>query len=145
MANWYGISRSNYVKFKNPATAVTTLEQIFNLRAVESNGCFALISEEFNGRTPSYYIGDDADIDQLFTTGLAGSLDLEQDQVDLLDVIHLFLEPEPDNVFVWVTVGAENARYLTGESVAIDHTGALLDHVSINDIYDDTNWSRAEY
>ena len=146
MANWSGTSRSNYVKFKNPATAVSTLEQVFEIEVHEKGGLFAFLADTFDGNTPDYHIGTDADVDHLFDVGIAGSIDFENDtHVSLLDIIHLFLEPEPDNVFVWITAGAEKARYITGHAIAIDHTGTILDRVSLDDIYDDTNWTRAEY
>lgn len=138
MADWSGTSRSNYVKFTNPATAVTQLEQLFpDARIHEKDGLFCILSEHFHGDTPAADL--DCDNRAFFVDN-----DLD-DYVSLLDVIHLFLAPEPDNVFVWVTAGAEKLRYISGHAIAIDHTGTILDRVSLDDIYDDTRWTRAEY
>lgn len=135
MADWYGMSRSNYVKFTNPGTAVSTLEQLFEIRVHqnENTGLFAILSGDFHGGTPDCKLEEDF---HEYVTG---------DCISLLDVIHLFLAPEPDNVFVWITAGAEKLRYITGHAIAIDHTGTILNRVSLDDIYDDTEWTHAEY
>ena len=96
-----------------------------------------IISDDFHGGTPSSYRDEEnEDFFELY--------ELPED-ISLLDVIHLALVPELDNVFVWITAGAEKSRYITGHAIAIDHTGTILDRVSLDDIYDDTNWTKAEY
>lgn len=135
MANWYGTSRSNYVKLKN----IPILEQLFEVRVVQKSdqNLWAVLSEDYHGGTP--YCDRDEDNEAFFEKhGL-------DEYITLLDVIHLFLEPEPDNVFVWITAGAEKLRYITGHALAIDHTGTILNRVSLDDIYDDTEWTHAEY
>lgn len=137
MADWYGTSRSNYVKLKNPATSVATLEQLFEVDVVHKDGLFAILSQTHSGDTPGCELDED-------NAAFFEEHNLE-DVVSLLEVIHLFLEPEPDNVFVWITAGAEKLRYITGHAVAISPEGQILNHVSLDDIYDDTEWTHAEY
>ena len=134
MADWTGMSRSNYVKLIN----VPVLEQLFPDAVVtEKEGLCCIYSDHCHGDTPAAERGDE-NAPFFEDNGL-------EDYVGLIDVIHLFLEKEPDNVFVWITAGHEKARYVTGHAIAIDHTGTILDRVSLDDIYDDTNWNRAEY
>lgn len=142
MADWSGTSRSNYVKFTNPATAVTQLEQLFEVRIVQKSNqnLWAILSEDFHGGTPCCDPEWNPELLPFFEDH-----GLQAVYTSLTDIIHLFLAPEPDNVFVWVTAGAEKARYITGHAIAIDHTGTILDRVSLDDIYDDTRWTRAEY
>ena len=121
MADWYGTSRSNYVKLIN----VEQLKEQFSDLSIHSNGAGlqCIISENGNGGDPSDPEGE----------------------LHFLDVIQNYLEKIPDNVFVWVQAGAEKARYITGDAIAIDHTGQVLNRVSLEDIYEDSNYTRAEY
>lgn len=140
MADWYGTSRSNYVKFKNPRYNLPSLEQAFQIDIVGKDGLFAILSRDFHGGTPYCDPECDPDVLPFFEEN-----HIPARYVTLLDVIHLFLEPEPDNVFVWITAGAEKLRYITGHAIAISPEGQILNRVSLDDIYDDTNWTRAEY
>ena len=131
MANWYGASRSNYVKFIPDRLKV--LEQLFEIEVVPKGDCHAIISTTYEGGTPAAYEGAD-------------KLGLDDvDYFDLLDVVHMALVPEPDNVFVWIEAGHEKNRYITGYATAIDHTGRIVKQINLSDIYEGTNWSRAEY
>lgn len=139
MANFYGTARSNYVKLK--PTTIPTLEEMFDITSVtRSDGLTAILSEDVGG-TPSFYVEEEGDEQLLKDLGIVND---SIEDLNILDVIHLCLEPDPDNVFVWMEVGAEKARYLVGNAIAIDHTGQVLKQVDLNQIYE-PNWTRAEY
>jgi len=143
MATWYGTSRSNYVKLVDPEKSVAALTDVFDIEIHQdiSNGLFTFFSTDFSGGTPSVWVDDgDDDITEFCNKYAPGN-----EYPDLLDVIHHFLSPEKDNVFVWVSAGAEKSRYITGDAIAIDHTGSVLNRISLSEIYEDTNWTHAEY
>lgn len=141
MANYYGTARSNYVRLK--PSLIPTLEEMFMISIVPNfTGQHAILSDDLNG-TPEFFVEDEVDESLLWDLGVENADNV--DSMTLLDVIHLCLEPEPHNVFVWHEVGNEKARYLNGFSMAIDHTGKVLKQIDLNDIYKDQLWSRAEY
>lgn len=143
MADWYGRSRSNYVKMVPEKKAI--LAKIFTdtIFFTNSDGLTAIGSEDFHGGSPSTYIEDEAQEQLLWDLGVEDADNV--DDLNLLDVVHLSLEPTPDNIFVWVEAGSEKLRYISGHAVAIDHTGTVIKKISLDDIYDGTNWTKAQY
>jgi hypothetical protein len=137
MADWYGTSRSNYVAIIPEMLPI--FEELFDIQAHQNqDDKWCLISTTFHGGTPDAYCDEDNE---------AFFVDHDLPEViGMLDVIHLLLKDEPNNVFVWVESGAEKSRYVTGFSMAIAPDGTVLDRISIDDIYEDQpDWTRAEY
>lgn len=137
MADWYGTSRSNYVSIIPEMLPI--FEELFEIQAHQNqDDKWCLVSAAFHGGTPDAY--QDEDNEAFFEEH-----DLPED-ISLLDVIHLLLKDEPNNVFVWISAGAEKSRYVTGFSMAIAPDGTILNRVDLDEIYDDEpNWTRAEY
>jgi hypothetical protein len=117
MADWYGSARSNYFKVEDEAgfeEFLKTLPDVTFQRA--EGGLFALFSDNEYGGWPAYiWIQDDA-----------------QD-FDLISAVAPWLAE--DSVAVFMEVGAEKLRYLTGWAVAVNKKGQQV-MVSIDDIYD---------
>lgn len=131
MADWYGTSRSNYVKF-NPEK-LDLLTQLFPILIAEKEGLSAIISQDQFGSTPSLYLDDDDDTFDALLLQL-GVVYHDEDYIGLLEIVHLALEP--GEILVWIEAGAEKARYITGMATAISHTGEVLKRISLNDIYE---------
>lgn len=138
MANFYGSARSNYVKVD--ASKLEALEALFPIETVTKDGRTAILSQDEAG-TPSIFIEDGDQEDWLDLLGVENADNI--DDLGLLDVIHLVLQP--GEIIVWLEVGAEKLRYLTGLAIAINDQGEVVKRISIGDVYEGTDWTRAEY
>lgn len=158
MANWYGKSRSNYVRL-DPVKK-DLLADIFPVKIIEKHdepGLYAMFSDTEFGDLPTARTASapklaalGVDVAALLPEESAEDLQDEEieyeldDGLELLDVVHLAMIEETDNVLVWMEIGAEKSKYLTGMSIAIAPDGTVLKRLSLNDIYEE-GWSRAEY
>lgn len=126
MANWIGSSRSNYFLVKDLAAFKAMVEsQISELEVSgpEQSGerqgkvCLLISKGSDSGALPNTRWDDEKD---------------EDVEIDLPSLIapHL-VEGE---IVVLQEIGAEKLRYLTGYSIAFDHTGERVE-VSLRDIY----------
>lgn len=133
MANYYGVARSNYVKFNAKVYDLLDLFPDLELTPKREDGLQALLSSSDDG-TPCASDHEEA----------IQNLGLDYDP-DFYEVVHLCLEPEPNNVLIWMQCGHEKLRYISGGAIAINHTG-IIRQVSLNDIYDGhPEWSEATY
>ncbi len=114
MANWYGTSRSNYFRVKDEAQFRQWVDRrgISIFQSSEDSTLFAVYSTD-DGSWPSYDMESDAEVD--FVNELSQHL-------------------AKDEVAVLLTAGAEKLRYITGEALAVNHKGKVVD-VSLLDIY----------
>lgn len=132
MANWYGMSRTNYFRVKDESAFYEWAETLDAEVINDDEGRFGLLGND-EGYFPSSRwdeeSGEYADVD--FPT-------------ELID--HL----EDGEVVVFITVGNEKSRYGTGVADAYNSQG-WVGGVSIDDIYDlvaqktGTKPTRAEY
>lgn len=118
MANWYGQARSNYFKVKDIEAFKEALSpvEIEVSYSPENDNCMIMSNDEYGGWPSQYYdedIGDSVDFE--LTTIVAQHLVEGQ-------------------VCVLIETGAEKLRYLSGHSVAFDHSGETV-YVSLDDIY----------
>lgn len=127
MANWYGSSRSNYFLVKDLAAFKAMVEAELpevDVSQPETSAeragkvCLTVSRQSDNGDWPSTRYDDEKD---------------EEIEIDMPALIapHL-VEGE---IVVLQTIGAEKLRYLSGDSVAFDHTGETIE-VGINSIYE---------
>lgn len=123
MANWYGASRSNYFRVKDIKAFMEDMRTIsvavvINNDAEFGQRCMVHPEDGDDGNWPSYRYDNETDS--------------EMEDIWLPEVISKHL-PEGE-VAVFLTVGHEKLRYLTGFAVAIDHTGKEIE-VNLNEIY----------
>ena len=136
MANWYGSSRSNYFRVKDPDAFLRwAKERGLGIFTNERDaGLFAIYGGETtdDGSWPSYDMEDDTEID--LVAELARHLSKGQ-------------------IAVLVEVGAEKLRYLAGVAIAINPKGRVTE-LRLSDIYrqaarifriPETEITRAEY
>lgn len=158
MANWYGQSRSNYVKLDPVKKDI--LAEIFPVKIVEKHdepGLYAMFSDTEFGDIPTTMTVSAPKLAALGVNVAAllpeeSAEDLQDEEIEyelddgleLLDVVHLAMIDEPGNVLVWMEIGAEKDRYLSGMSIAIAPNGEVLKQVMLSDIYEE-GWGRAEY
>ena len=143
MANWTGTARSNYVYFK-PGT-LDALKKLFDIKTeTDPVGRRAIFPDTDNGSVPDLYDPDIEQIKLLEDLGmdLAKNDDGEVDDLTMLDVIHLCLEE--NEIFIWMEIGAEKSRYVTGLAQAYDRTG-MIKQVDLIDIYAGLTCTRAEF
>lgn len=115
MSNWYGGSRTNYVKVKDLEGLQQALEP-FDLEIVQDDqDRVALLSNSEYGEWPSYGIDDD------------------ETELDVHEHILPYLED--GQVLIIMEAGAEKPRYISGWAEAY-HTGGSVVRVSLQDIYD---------
>ena len=118
MANWYGVSRSNYFKVKDTEEFENFLNQFGGIKFYsEEDETYCILAEE--GYWPySIYNEETSEYDEYY--------DFFQDlSSHLLD----------DQVCIILTSGHERMRYITGNSYAINSKGQELS-ININSIYD---------
>lgn len=116
MANWNGVSRSNYFAVQDIEGFKAEMAplEVEVLESDERPGYFALFSADENGGWPNY----DAETDNTF-------------DLDAIVAPHL----ADGQVCVFMCSGAENTRYVTGDALAFDNTGEVI-YLNLNDIYD---------
>ncbi len=121
MSSWVGIGRTNYVRVKDLVAVETWIEQndigVEILKGSGANrGKIALTGEDYDADIPDTFDDDQGD---------------EQDL--LAHFVGQFLDPE--DVLIYQSVGAENARYVSGYAAAYKK-GAEPIYLSLDDIYD---------
>ena len=118
MANWYGKARTNYFRVKDvEAFRETKAFKNLEVEVIDKDGMVGLLAEGEFGDFPSGYHDENdewVDVD-----------------VEALVAEHL-IEGE---VAVFMTVGWEKMRYLTGSARAINSAGQTR-QVDLDDIYD---------
>lgn len=137
MADYQGVGRTNYVRFRPEADDLLNL---FDIEAYTRPGSdLTCLISATSPVPPDIYIPDlgDEELDFLDRSlrrlgiEIANLEDLES--ICLLDVIGPCLcEGE---IVVWMDAGHEKARYVGGYACAIDHTGRILHEISLSDIY----------
>ncbi len=118
MANWYGLSRTNYFKVKDTAAFIEAMSKFSELSVNEEENGFCLCAEG----------------DGYWPTAI---FDAEGNDIEELDFIE-YVRPHlaEGQVAIFATAGHEKARYVTGHAFAImnDERGSTLD-INIDDIY----------
>lgn len=117
MANWYGTARSNYFRVKDRDAFLKWAEKrgLGVFESSEDAGLFAIHSGDSTdgGSWPSYDVEKDTEV----------------------DLVRELAEHLPNGqVAVLVEVGAEKLRYLTGQAIAINAKGRVVE-VTLSDIY----------
>ncbi len=117
MANWYGNARSNYFRVKDTDVFLRWTERRGFGVFKSQQGPNVLAIHPGNatdcGDWPSYDMENDTEFD--LVAELAGHLELGQ-------------------IAVLLEVGAEKLRYLTGQAIAVNARGRVVE-VTLNDIY----------
>lgn len=117
MANWYGSARSNYFRVKDTDAF---------LRWAERRG-LGIFKNEQARDLHAIHAGDTTD------SGGWPSYDLENDEeLDLVSELAEHLAP--GQVAILLEVGAEKLRYLTGQAIAVNAKGRVVE-VTLSDIY----------
>jgi hypothetical protein len=114
MANWYGTSRSNYFRVKDAdkfKDDIDSLSGEIRIAEYEKDGdtYFGLFPEGEYGGFPCSIQVEHED----------GTYDNEH--VDIADVVYPHLID--NEVAIFMEVGAEKTRYVTGFAQAVDHKG----------------------
>lgn len=119
MANWHGHARSNYFRVKDVDSLRAELEdiqiQIFE-GSGENEGKITLLGADGDsGGWPNWIFSEDG----------------EEEEFDLVGVVHPHLAR--GEVAVFIEIGAEKLRYLTGVAVAVNERGEteIVDLVEI--------------
>ncbi len=119
MANWYGTARSNYFRVKDKqkftewATSIDGLELIEDEEGRVGLGC----NHDYSGGWPDLVYNQDTD---------------DYEEIDVVKSVAAHLQE--GSVAVFMEVGAEKMRYVTGWAVAVNHKGDTA-RVSLDDIY----------
>lgn len=119
MADWTGVARTNYVKFKDLAGLKKVLDlfpiEISDAVCVDGTKCL-LSTDEYGGwPTRVCDVETDTDIDFSFEE-------------------HVCPYMEDDQVLVTMEAGSERLRYITGHAAAYHSDGRKVE-LSLNDIY----------
>ncbi len=119
MADWHGSARTNYFRVKDRAKFEECINGIEGLEVIEDgDGRVGLLSEgEFGGWPNGVY---DEETDEL-------------EEIDLCEIVSGHLQD--GSVAVFMEVGAEKLRYLTGVAVAINLKGESK-VIQLGDIYE---------
>jgi hypothetical protein len=116
MANWYGTARTNYFRVKD-ANVFHRWTERRRLEVFKSDKDADVVaihpSEDSDGAWPSYDLEENAEFD--LATELAEHL-------------------VPGQVAVLLEVGAEKLRYLTGQAIAVNVKGGVVE-LTLSDIY----------
>lgn len=113
MANWYGTSRSNYVRVKDVDAALASLEPYNDARKHPTHPDFIMISGEDDGAFNTLNYEDDTELDWS-----------EWAKEHLCE----------GQVLILMEAGAEKLRYVSGWAAAYSWTGESLT-ISLEDIY----------
>lgn len=105
MANWYGMSRSNYFRVKDEAAFRTEMEKYDVEVIADKDGLFGLLGDD-EGYWPSCVTETEEDF-------------------DFIDKVAPHLAD--GEIAVFVTVGHEKSRYGTGYAVAFNNKGEAED------------------
>lgn len=115
MADWYGTARSNYFKVRSESEFLKWAETV-ECEACQKNGRWAIVSTSANGGFASSRFDDGGEY------------------VDFSIMEEIVPHLAEGAVAIFIEVGAEKSRYLTGEATAVSWTGEMV-HVSLDDIY----------
>jgi hypothetical protein len=113
--DWIGSARTNYFRVKDAAAFVAAMEpfDVCVLKREEDPLFFGLAATTDGGDWPSF--------------------DEEDEDLDFVETVRVHLQD--GEVAVFMTVGAEGMRYLTGYAIAVNSVGERVD-VDIDDIYE---------
>ncbi len=118
MANWYGHARSNYFRVKDREQFDQWAKSVGNLEVIEdAEGRVGLLSDDEYGGWRHYKHDEENE---------------EEHEIDLFHEVAAHLQE--GSVAVFMEVGAEKLRYLTGHAVAVNSRGETVE-VSLGDIY----------
>lgn len=121
MANWYGTARSNYFRVRNPEAFkdwVRSLPELGFWEFDDQPQLFGIYSNcPDSGGWPTWRTGDDGEDE--------GEIDIASELAE-----HL----AEGEVAVLIEAGAEKLRYISGQAIAINHMGEVID-VTLSDIY----------
>ncbi len=117
MANWYGLSRTNYFKVRDEQAFRAWADTVPEVEMIDDGkGRFGFYTNS-DGNWPS------------------GRLNETGSDVEEFDFVEELTDHLPEGeVAILITVGHEKARYGTGYAIAVRHDGEILD-VNIGDIY----------
>lgn len=118
MANWYGLGRTNYVRVRDRAALDSWIEQIgVSVEIFEKGDLIALSGyESDDGDLPSWYEDEDGEEHDDFLGEFVA------------DHLH------PEDVLVYMSCGAEKARYASGHASAY-MVGKPIVFINLDDIY----------
>jgi hypothetical protein len=117
MADWYGMSRTNYFKVKDPETFKKWLSQ-FEMVLFEKDGKFGFYSGSEKGDFPSGVYNEETD---------------EYDDMDIAEKLPEFLAD--GEIAILMQAGAEKARYVSGFAIAVHSDGRIV-QIVLDDIYE---------
>ena len=137
MANWYGHARSNYFKVKDADKFKEAMDELNGLTLHESEGnVFCIIIDgENDGAFPSHKdVVDEKGLEDQASIGIAQEI-----------APHL----ADEEVAIFMEVGAEKQRYVTGWAWAINSKGEDK-YIELSQIYEQakelgSNITKAEY
>jgi hypothetical protein len=118
MANWYGMSRSNYFRVKDEAQFRRWAEELELAVISDEHGRFGFYSNTEDGGLPSCRCTEDRD-------------DLQE--IDIVGELSAHLAE--GEIAVLMSAGHEKARYVSGYAVALNRDGGRIS-VSLSDIYE---------
>lgn len=115
MSQWSGVARSNYVKIKDMAALKAAIENIDITTEEDDEGRIA-------------FFGADSD------SGGWPSVEVDDEYAPFNPAVVICPHMEEGEVLVFMEVGFERQKYVTGVASAYDHTGRVV-QVNLNDIY----------
>jgi hypothetical protein len=117
MANWYGHARTNYFRVKDVDKFCEWAKALGVLETETDAGRVALLSADEYGGWPTSIFNEETE---------------EYEDIDIFQQVADHLEE--GSVAVFMEVGAEKLRYLTGYAIAVNHKGDIV-KVTLDDIY----------
>lgn len=122
MANWYGLTRSNYVGVKDPDKFKEWMSNFADLQLItkmtkDSKTLYGFHDISGEGGIPSYYE------------------DVDGNEVDVDFLAEFAKHLNEDQVLIIMQAGHEKARYASGYSIAVNHKGQTI-QLDLDDIYD---------
>ena len=115
MANFYGTARTNYFKVKDVDAFKEWVSNFPSLTLIENNGLFGFYDSD--GFPSSYW---DEELD-------------DYADIDLMAEVAEHLTE--DSVAIFMEVGAEKVRYLSGWAAAVNHEG-VVEYINLDSIYE---------
>ncbi|CAM3836894.1 hypothetical protein VRRI112168_02475 [Vreelandella rituensis] len=135
MANFYGVERSNYVRFQPEAMEVVAAYcDLFEIALAESDGRHCLLPSE---QSEDGCFGSQGFVarDSLLCGALEGLDFQEGDEAEVdIDLSEVAKHMQPGEVLVVEKAGAEKLRYVTGFAEAYNHLGECVT-LNISEIY----------
>jgi hypothetical protein len=119
MANWYGHARTNYFRVKDQEAFAQWAKSRGNLEVIrDAEGRVGLLSDHEYGGWPDFKYDEATD---------------ETQECDLFQDVAAHLQE--GSVAVFMEVGAEKLRYLTGFALAVNSQGETVE-TSLDGIYE---------